>query len=60
MAVSVTGDDIGRPAELFAAPRTLRTWGVAPDGQRFLMAVPTRQAAPSFTIVLNWRSSLKP
>jgi len=60
MAVSVTGDEIGRPAELFAAPRTLRTWGVAPDGQRFLMAVPTRQAAPSFTIVLNWQSSLKP
>jgi Tol biopolymer transport system component len=60
MAVSVTGDEIGKPAELFAAPRTLRTWGVAPDGQRFLMAVPTRQAAPSFTVVLNWRSSLKP
>ena len=40
-------------------PGALSDWGVSVDGQRFLVALPTKQAAPPpFTVLLNWQSSL--
>jgi hypothetical protein len=31
-------------------------WGVTPDGQRFLLAVPDETSAlQRFTVLLNWR-----
>jgi Tol biopolymer transport system component len=47
---------VGRPARLFRAPSPTN-WDAAPDGQRFLFAIPVglRAMAP-FTVVLNWRA----
>jgi hypothetical protein len=57
MAVAVSANDVGKPVELFAASGILSHWGVAPDGERFLIAVPAAQAAPApFTVTLNWQA----
>jgi hypothetical protein len=41
---------------LFPAPSPTN-WDVAPDGQRFLFAVPVRsQAMAPFTVVVNWQA----
>jgi hypothetical protein len=59
MSVVVTGRDIARPVELFQAPGMLTHWGVASDGQRFLVAVPVKPSAQvPFGVVLNWQSTL--
>jgi Tol biopolymer transport system component len=48
------------PRALFQLPLGAEAWDVAPDGKRFLVAVPLAQTAPPpFTVVLNWQSSLK-
>jgi hypothetical protein len=54
MAAAVAGTAIGEPAQLFAAPGALADWGVASDGQRFLLALPAADHELPFTIVLNW------
>jgi hypothetical protein len=46
---------VGRPALLFHAPSPT-DWDAAPDGQRFLFAIPVRsQAMAPFTVVVNWQ-----
>ncbi len=47
---------VGRPVLLFRAPSPTN-WDAAPDGQRFLFAVPvgSRAVAP-FTVVVNWQA----
>ena len=54
-----TRSSVGTPAELFRAPGIQPEWSVTADGQRFLVAAPSRQSAPAFTVVLNWQSTLK-
>jgi Tol biopolymer transport system component len=58
MAVSVAGGSFRSPIELFRLPGPLPDWDVSSDGQRFLVAVPTRQTAPSFSVILNWQTAL--
>jgi eukaryotic-like serine/threonine-protein kinase len=36
-----------------------QAYSVSPDGQRFLLAVPTETASPSMTLVQNWQGALK-
>jgi len=36
-----------------------QAYSVSPDGQRFLLAVPTEAASPSMTLVQNWQGALK-
>ncbi len=59
MAVTVDGASAGKPTELFPAPGIQADWSVSADGQRFLVAVPSRQSAPAFTVVVNWQATLK-
>jgi hypothetical protein len=43
---------------LFKAPS--QSWDVAPDGRRFLVAMPVTQGDPGpFTVVLNWDTASK-
>jgi Tol biopolymer transport system component len=51
---------VGRPALLFPAPSPTN-WDAAPDGQRFLFAIPVgpRAMAP-FTVVVNWQAPSPP
>jgi Tol biopolymer transport system component len=59
MSVPVMSGTIGAPVEVTRVPGALSDWGLSADGQRFLMALPTKQAAPPpFTVLLNWQSSL--
>jgi eukaryotic-like serine/threonine-protein kinase len=47
---------VGRPALLFPAPSP-NNWDAAPDGQRFLFAIPVRpRAMAPFTVVVNWQA----
>jgi dipeptidyl aminopeptidase/acylaminoacyl peptidase len=51
---------VGRPALLFPAPSPTN-WDVAPDGQRFLFAIPVGpQAMAPFTVVVNWQAPSPP
>ena len=59
MAVTIDGASVGRPTELFRSPGIQTEWSVRADGQRFLVAAPSRQSAPAFTVVVNWQSALK-
>jgi Tol biopolymer transport system component len=56
VAVSIAAGTIGEPVPLFTVPGALAEWGVAADGQRFLLAVPTASDEPPFTVVVNWLS----
>ena len=58
MAVTVDAASVGKPTELFRAPGIQREWSVSADGQRFLVAAPSRQSAPAFTVIVNWQSTL--
>jgi len=63
MAVDVSANPVfqpGVPKALFPVPQGATVWDSAPDGQRFLFAVPVndRTRAP-FTLVLNWQAGLK-
>jgi dipeptidyl aminopeptidase/acylaminoacyl peptidase len=60
MGVSVRGEEFAEPTQLFGAAGALSSWSVSRDGQRFLMALPTRSVQQTFTVVLNWRSALVP
>jgi dipeptidyl aminopeptidase/acylaminoacyl peptidase len=47
-------------AQLFDAGGDIRAYDVTPDGQRFLLNVPTPSAKPQpIAVVVNWRSLLK-
>ena len=59
MSVTVDAASFGTPNELFRAPGIQTEWSVSEDGQRFLVAAPSRQSAPTFTVVVNWQSVLK-
>ena len=54
MAAKISGDTVGEPAPLFAAPGVLADWDVTADGQRFLLARPTNTQELPFTVVVNW------
>jgi eukaryotic-like serine/threonine-protein kinase len=55
VSVSMGSGTIGEPAPLFTAPGALAEWGVASDGKRFLLAVPTARGDLPFTVAVNWR-----
>ena len=59
MVVPFESAAIGTPAELFRAPGIQPEWNVSADGQRFLVAAPTQQIAPTFTVIANWQSGIK-
>jgi Tol biopolymer transport system component len=49
-----------RPVELFRVPEMLAHWGVAPDGERFLLGVPVTPQAPNpIRLVLNWQQAAR-
>jgi Tol biopolymer transport system component len=51
---------VGRPVRLFPAPSPTN-WDAAPDGQRFLFAMPVGpQAMAPFTVVVNWQAPSPP
>jgi Tol biopolymer transport system component len=61
MSVSIRGNDTletDAPRLLFNTPldpRALRqTYAVSPDGQRFLLQVPSASSSSTLTVVLNW------
>ena len=57
VAVPLNGGTFGAPRELFQAPGALPSWAVSRDGERFLLAMPSRSTqATSFSVVLNWQS----
>jgi Tol biopolymer transport system component len=59
MSVAVVSGTIGAPVEVTRVTGALSDWGLSADGQRFLVALPTNQAASSpFTVLFNWQSSL--
>jgi Tol biopolymer transport system component/predicted Ser/Thr protein kinase len=47
--------------ELLFRPPIQTVWDIAPDGKRFLAAMPVEQAGPPspITVVLNWQQALK-
>ena len=60
MAAPITGGSVGAPIELMGLPGILPDWGISPDGQRFLVAIPTQPiAAAQFSVMLNWRTLLR-
>jgi hypothetical protein len=49
-----------RPLFLSPSPVVNRGWALAPDGKRFLMAVPADDVRTiPFTVVVNWVAALK-
>ncbi|HKH70702.1 MAG TPA: protein kinase, partial [Vicinamibacterales bacterium] len=61
MSVSIRGNDTletDAPRPMFNTPldsRALRqTYAVAPDGQRFLLQMPSASSSSTLTVVLNW------
>ena len=56
---------VGTPQKLFRTPidaagaMTYAQFDVAPDGQRFLMVVPSTDAPQPVNVILNWQSLLK-
>jgi Tol biopolymer transport system component len=48
----------GAPTPLFRVAGVLPDWGVSPDGNRFLLAVPVR-SPPPFDVVLNWQVGVR-
>lgn len=49
----------GAARRLFTVPSVLPEWGAAPDGTRFLFAVPV-SPPPPFTVVHEWQTLLSP
>ena len=56
---------VGAPQRLFRTGidpggfMTYAQFDVAPDGQRFLMVVPSTDAPQPLNVILNWQSLLK-
>jgi serine/threonine protein kinase len=67
MAVAITANEAFRAGvtkALFQTSASIggpfrQSWCVAPDGKRFLFAVPSEQRAAPFDVVLNWQAALK-
>ena len=59
MAARVTRDSIDQPVRLFSVEGALPEWGVAPDGNRFLFAIPATARSAPFGVILNWQSELR-
>jgi eukaryotic-like serine/threonine-protein kinase len=61
MSVEVShGSVVEEPKSLSKSPPGVSAVDIAPDGQRFLIAMPVGQAAPPpLTVVLNWQAGLK-
>jgi serine/threonine protein kinase len=67
MAVAITANEAfraGVPKALFQPSASFggpfrQSWCVAPDGKRFLFAVPSEQRTAPFDVVLNWQAALK-
>ena len=63
MAVDVDTSGIfraGIPKPLFKLPAGVLFWDVTSDGKRFILPAPSAtNAAPPFTVVLNWQAALK-
>ena len=71
MAVAITAAIKGNDAFRAAVPKALfqiaaftggpfqKSWCVAPDGKRFLFAVPSEQRTAAFEVVVNWQAGLK-
>jgi Tol biopolymer transport system component len=60
MSAPIAGGSVGSPTELARVPGALADWGVSPDGQRLLVALPTQPtASPPFTVILNWQTLLR-
>ena len=60
MSINITEGRGFPPADakrLFAVPGALPDWGVAPDGRRFLFAMPTSDPRP-YQIVLDWQAAI--
>jgi Tol biopolymer transport system component len=51
--------EVTRRRTLFQFKRLTTNYDVFPDGKRFLWAVPTNDAAPPMSLVLNWTSDLR-
>ena len=60
--------EIGRPEVLFEthtvagvsrSPSLRQQYDVSPDGQRFLLNVPSEETTSPITVVLNWTAGLK-
>ena len=61
MSVDISTDrgfEAGAPTPLFRVAGALPDWGVSPDGNRFLFAVPV-SSPPPFDVVLNWQVGVK-
>ena len=59
MSVPVASGRIGAAVDVAHVPGALSDWGLSADGQRFLVALPTKQTASQpFTVLLNWQSLL--
>jgi Tol biopolymer transport system component len=60
-SVALTADrgmTIGSPKVLFQVSGADAAWAVTKDGERFFLAAPSLQSAPSpFTVVFNWQAS---
>jgi hypothetical protein len=65
MSVRVRSTDpftFDEPQRLFrigGQPDNLRWYDVAPDGQKFLVVVPTNPAAGALQVIVNWQELLK-
>jgi eukaryotic-like serine/threonine-protein kinase len=67
MAVAITANDAfraGVPKALFQIAAFTggpfrHSWCVAPDGKRFLFAIPSEQRTAAFEVVVNWQAGLK-
>ena len=61
MAVAGNSDDrfgLATATQVLRAPGVLPDWGVSPDGNHFLLAIPVR-TPPLFDVSLNWDVGLK-
>jgi len=60
MAAPMSAISPERPTELFRLPEMLAHWGVAPDGERFLLGVPVTPQMPNpIRVVLNWQDAAR-
>ena len=63
-----SGLEVGNPEPLFDLTQRLgelpplltsNVYSVSPDGQRFLFAIPQRQAPETISLVVNWPAALR-
>ncbi len=46
----------GPPREMYRLPLNSGGWWPAPDGQRFLAAIPAERTVPGISVAVNWRA----